>query len=207
VNKLIKKEEEVKISIQNIKTKILDGAKTISTLLLGCIIGGATSAVVMAAIPDANGIIHGCRANAGGALRVVNSEAGGTCLPNETSLNWSQTGPQGEPGEPVAYGYVDENGDLDTDVSSGITSVSRSLNSNGSEYRICFELDSPAVNIQATDNSSESSGSPESVSAAIAGVGPYADEVTDICGSSAEAMARVVRNSEGINTPIFVVFH
>jgi hypothetical protein len=51
--------------------------------------------VAYAAIPDANGVIHGCRKNSGGALRVIDSEAGQTCSGSETALNWNQTGPAG----------------------------------------------------------------------------------------------------------------
>jgi hypothetical protein len=51
--------------------------------------------VAYASIPDANGVIHGCRKNSGGALRVIDSDAGQTCAGSETALNWSQTGPPG----------------------------------------------------------------------------------------------------------------
>jgi hypothetical protein len=54
--------------------------------------------IAVAAIPDANGVIHGCRDNKTGALRVIDSEAGQECGSRETALNWNQTGPQGPVG-------------------------------------------------------------------------------------------------------------
>jgi hypothetical protein len=42
----------------------------------------------MASIPDASGVIHGCRKTSGGALRVIDTGAGQTCMANETALNW-----------------------------------------------------------------------------------------------------------------------
>jgi hypothetical protein len=58
------------------------------------------ASVAVASIPDANGVIHGCRKNSGGALRVIDTDAGQTCMANETALSWSQTGPQGPAGPP-----------------------------------------------------------------------------------------------------------
>jgi hypothetical protein len=55
---------------------------------------------VQAAIPDAQGVIHGCY-NPQGALRVIDS-ASAICKNNETSLNWNQrgiTGPTGAKGD------------------------------------------------------------------------------------------------------------
>lgn len=54
--------------------------------------------VAYASIPDASGVIHGCRKNSDGQLRVIDSDAGQTCANGWTPLNWSQTGPQGPPG-------------------------------------------------------------------------------------------------------------
>jgi hypothetical protein len=56
------------------------------------VVGGATVAGVMAAIPDSGGIIHSCYKNSNGSLRVIDSESGGVCTGSETALNWSQNG-------------------------------------------------------------------------------------------------------------------
>jgi len=45
-----------------------------------------------ASIPDSAGVIHGCRKTSGGALRVIDSDAGQQCAGNETALNWNQAG-------------------------------------------------------------------------------------------------------------------
>jgi hypothetical protein len=47
----------------------------------------ATSGAALAAIPDANGVIHGCINNRTGALRVIDSEAPAsqTCTSKETA--------------------------------------------------------------------------------------------------------------------------
>jgi len=59
------------------------------------VLGGA---VAYATIPDSSGVIHGCRKNSGGNVRVIDSGAGQTCPTGWTPLNWSQTGPQGPAG-------------------------------------------------------------------------------------------------------------
>lgn len=51
--------------------------------------------VTYAAIPDNQGVIHGCYKTDGGQLRVSDS---GSCNPSETQLSWSQTGPPGPVG-------------------------------------------------------------------------------------------------------------
>jgi hypothetical protein len=51
-----------------------------------------------AAIPDSNGVIHGCRSNKTGAVRVIDTEKGQTCTKDEAALPWNQTGPQGPAG-------------------------------------------------------------------------------------------------------------
>lgn len=51
----------------------------------------------VASIPDGSGVIHGCRKNSDGTLRVIDS-ATQSCASGWTALNWSQTGPQGPAG-------------------------------------------------------------------------------------------------------------
>ena len=68
---------------------VLFGAVIAATLL-----GGATTAVVMAAIPDSNGVINACQTNLTGALRVIDS-SNQSCTSSETALNWDQHAAQG----------------------------------------------------------------------------------------------------------------
>jgi hypothetical protein len=66
----------------------------------------AVTGIAYATIPDDNGVIHGCYAKSGGALRVI--DAGVTnCTKSETSLNWNvkgATGPVGPQGPQGAQG-------------------------------------------------------------------------------------------------------
>ena len=64
-------------------------------------VGGITTAVVMAAIPDSGGQIHACRRNLTGALRVIDSPSQ-SCNGLEAPLNWSQNGS----GSQIAYARV-----------------------------------------------------------------------------------------------------
>jgi hypothetical protein len=63
----------------------------------------AVSGIAYATIPDDNGVIHGCYAKSGGALRVI--DAGVTnCSKSETSLNWNVKGATGPVGPQGAQG-------------------------------------------------------------------------------------------------------
>ena len=86
--------------------------KLILPIGIAALVGGLTSAVVLAAIPDSGGIIHGCYKTSGGqtgALRVIDSDIGATCTTQESALNWSQSGGGGGSGAPSVY---DGNGRL-----------------------------------------------------------------------------------------------
>jgi hypothetical protein len=51
---------------------------------------GLAGGIAYASIPDASGVIHGCRNNGSGLLRVIDS-AGQSCTQAETPLNWVQS--------------------------------------------------------------------------------------------------------------------
>jgi hypothetical protein len=61
----------------------------------------ATSGAALAAIPDADDVIHGCMNNRTGVLRVIDSEAPASqaCTSKETPLDWNVTGPAGVDGD------------------------------------------------------------------------------------------------------------
>jgi hypothetical protein len=66
---------------------------------LGVLIGTAA----YAAIPDSSGVISACYAKSNGGVRIIDAEAGATCVSNkEQALSWSQRGPAGPPGPPGA---------------------------------------------------------------------------------------------------------
>ena len=62
---------------------------------VGCLalVGG----VAYATIPDGGGVIHGCYAKSGGALRVIDNTVT-NCKTGETALQWGVQGPQGPQG-------------------------------------------------------------------------------------------------------------
>jgi Collagen triple helix repeat (20 copies) len=69
------------------------------------VIGAVLTIVVLgaglayAAIPHSGtGVINGCYEKRTGILRVIDAEAGKTCLSFETPISWNQKGPQGEQG-------------------------------------------------------------------------------------------------------------
>jgi hypothetical protein len=63
--------------------------------LIGMSVGG----IAWAAIPDSAGVIHGCYANKGGALRVIDTATTTSCKSTEQSLTWNQQGIQGPAGQ------------------------------------------------------------------------------------------------------------
>ena len=72
--------------------------KTVPTLI-AAVSALAVAGIAYATVPDSGGVIHGCYASKDGALRVIDTGAGGACDPKkETALNWSQTGPTGATG-------------------------------------------------------------------------------------------------------------
>jgi hypothetical protein len=74
---------------------VLRGRRLLPMIVAGVVL--AAGGVALATIPDGSGVIHGCYAKSGGALRVI--DAGVTnCAKTETSLNWNAQGPQGPVG-------------------------------------------------------------------------------------------------------------
>jgi len=77
-------------------------SRTARVVALGAgivIVGGS---VAYASIPDAGGAVHGCYDKNLGSLRVIDTAKHGLfdkCLPYETAISWSQTGPQGPKGD------------------------------------------------------------------------------------------------------------
>ena len=69
---------------------------------LVAIVAVAAGTTAFAAIPDGNGVIHGCYDTKTGALRVIDTPTNGfslSCAPREDGLTWSQQGPKGDRGD------------------------------------------------------------------------------------------------------------
>jgi hypothetical protein len=111
------------------------------TVMFAAAAGGLTTGIVLAAVPDSSGQIHGCYRTGGllasGALRVVDSENSQTCNGNETALNWSQGG-----GARTAYVAftTDASGNVIVDGThtSGITNSKVVGSGNNKKY--CFQV-------------------------------------------------------------------
>src|SRR6478752_7192438 len=78
----------------------------LAILAAALVTAAAVVAVATGAIPDANGVIHGCYLTGTGQLRVYDSASSTIkkCASNEVALNWNQTGPPGPAGAPGAAG-------------------------------------------------------------------------------------------------------
>lgn len=103
--------------------KRIIAAAVVATALIATGVG-----VAAASVPDASGIIHGCYGNSGN-LRIVDTEEGQACNQHsETSLDWSQIGPQGPQGpagaSPGIYEVADSMVLAGADPSTGINSQS-----------------------------------------------------------------------------------
>lgn len=71
--------------------------------------------VAFAVIPASSGVVSACYQTVNGQLRVIDIDAGQSCLPSELPLAWNQvgpagpagpTGPTGPAGPPGAFGGV-----------------------------------------------------------------------------------------------------
>jgi hypothetical protein len=78
-------------------------ALAITAVVVVAIAGGVTYAVAQI---GSGGLLHGCYTSANGQLRLIDP-ATDSCRPSETSISWSQTGPQGRK---VAQGRKDPQG-------------------------------------------------------------------------------------------------
>ena len=82
---------------------------------LRMILGAAGLLVVLAgvawaAIPDSGQVISACYEKRTGILRVIDAEAGKSCLRFEAAISWNQQGLEGDPGAPGAPGARGEPG-------------------------------------------------------------------------------------------------
>jgi hypothetical protein len=75
--------------------------KLVVGISVATVVAGGSTAVVLASIPDASGVIHACYQN--GMFRVIDSPSA-SCNSSETALNFNQTGPAGATGATGATG-------------------------------------------------------------------------------------------------------
>ncbi len=73
-------------SLENIKSKV----GFISAVFLAAVVGGLTTNLAQADVPDANGLITACYRTNGGDLNIIDTENSETCSNKETQLSWYQ---------------------------------------------------------------------------------------------------------------------
>ena len=62
-------------------------------------LAAAAASTAFATIPSASGVINACYKPFGGALRLIDAEAGAKCSDKERPLAWNAQGPKGEKGD------------------------------------------------------------------------------------------------------------
>ena len=85
----------------------------LTIVTLAVVLAGSAGAAY-AAIPGADGVIHGCfnaSANPSGVLRVIDTAAGMKCAKNERALDFNQRGPKGDKGDKGDQGIQGIQGD------------------------------------------------------------------------------------------------
>lgn len=174
--------------MKNILLFIKNKAEFLGVIVVAAVVGGATTAVVSAAIPDSNGQVNACYKNSTQVLRVT--DPAGNCTSNETALSWSQTGPQGPAGTggPVAYAhvYTDGSGNMMVDTANSLHVTNAYLSPHS---YVCFDFDSTVVNphlILANPESPSSAGN-----TALANVSPGSSLFSGECNSGAGALADI----------------
>lgn len=129
----------------------------IAGVATGLAIVVVASTAGIAGIPSSSGQIDACFAVRGGALRVIDTEAGQTCASREKPLSWSS-----QPGEgPMAYGLIqwavdsagNPSADVDESRSVGLTDqmvrLWKSTDGNNS-YEFCFDVPFEVDNVSVT---------------------------------------------------------
>src|SRR5262245_54000213 len=113
---------------------------------VGALAVAVAGGVAYATIPDSGGVIHACYVNRAGNLRVIDTETGAACRPDETPLSWPRAGSAG--GGPVAFAHI-ANGELDATRSKDVVSVTTKVGSFDALV-YCFVLTATPVNVVVT---------------------------------------------------------
>jgi hypothetical protein len=111
--------------------RFLPSGRVRLTALIAVAVGLAAGGIAYASIPDGNGVIHGCYKTVGGALRVIDTGAGGVCNASEKPLNWNQNGPKGATGPTGRTGPTGPAGATMATSVTAISFVSLSSSSTG----------------------------------------------------------------------------
>jgi hypothetical protein len=88
------------------------------------IVGLAVAAAAALGSASGGGTINGCYANNNGALRVIDTAAGGACKTSETALSWQQQGTPGPVGPTGATGATGSTGATGATGPAGVSAIS-----------------------------------------------------------------------------------
>lgn len=156
--------------INNIKSRL----GFIGAIFMATIVGGITSASVLAAIPDSNGQINACYKNSSGAVQLT--DPAGNCGSKFTAISWDQSGWKG-------YGYIKDDGTIDATRSKNITSAGISSIS-GDVYCITASFPPSLISATAGFNSGD-------VVADVRGVNTSTDSNIDyFCGTGTNVIVQ-----------------
>lgn len=136
--------------LSTLKFKLIEASGLLFAVIAAAIVGGATTAVVMASIPDSTGTIHGCYNTNNGNLSVIDSDAGQTCTNKQSPLSWSASGSTGSGASATNYAYAIR--DLNTGAitldftrSKGVTNFVPVSNGQNSEVACITFSSTPTV--------------------------------------------------------------
>ncbi len=87
------------------------GRRGVHMLLVATALLAGAAGIALATIPGTGGTISGCYEKKTGILRVIDAQAGKTCLSFETPIAWNQQGLRGDPGAQGVQGKEGAKGD------------------------------------------------------------------------------------------------
>lgn len=93
----------------------------------------ACTGLAFGAVPDSNGVIHGCYDNQAGQMRIVDPGTGTPkgCGKNETAVEWNHTGPMGPQGIPGPTGPMGATGATGATGPMGATGATGPMGETG----------------------------------------------------------------------------
>jgi hypothetical protein len=105
-----------------------------------------SAAVAVAAIPDGQGIIHGCYRKSNGTLRVIDKAKGQHCVTGERALDWNERGRRGRRGPPGLQGPQGIQGEPgDSTLGLDYLAASSVLNDDPASHSISFMIPQATV--------------------------------------------------------------
>jgi hypothetical protein len=103
--------------VRKLLTSIKSKLSLIVIVVLATTVGGLATTLVQAAIPDSDGVIHACRLNSDGSVRIIDNSST-SCTGSETSLTWDAHATQGTKyGDILASSFANTSFDPYTDLS------------------------------------------------------------------------------------------